>query len=295
MAGRIIVWLRAMRAFSFTATFVPVTLAAVIAYRSGAEVNWWLFPLVLLGGLSINAASDLTNEYYDFKLGVDRAGVTGSSGVLIEGSLKPSQVLKASISFYLLAVFLAIYFVWLWGLWMAVVIAAGLIAGYGYTAGKHGYKYFALGEPMCFIFYGPMMAIGGYMALTGKYGNAAALASIPVGFLVAAILNVNNFRDIEDDRRSKIWTIPLMLGKANARLLYASMVLAAYVSISLLSFFKVVPLWALLTFLTLPMAIGLISVVYGSDTTKIKGLDIGTAKLHLAFGLLLIVSLLIGK
>lgn len=279
-----------MRVFSFTATLIPVSLAAAIALKTGIKSDWPLFPLILLGGLLINAASDLTNEYYDFKLGVDRKGVTGSSGVLIEGSLKPKQVLNASILFYSLAVLFSIYFVWLRGPWMALVIAAGLIAGFTYTSGKHGYKYYALGEPMCFLFYGPVMAIGAYMALAGGYSNSVTLASIPVGFLVAAILNGNNLRDIKDDTASNIRTIMIILGLDRARIYYSSMVILPYIFVIIFAVFHVTPVWSLLTLLTVPVMVSLIRTAYSGDKRSMLPIDMNTAKLHLAFGLVYLAS-----
>lgn len=290
--SKLTAWLRATRAFSFTATIIPVSLAAVVAYRSGFRVDWFIFLLTLLGGLFINAASDLTNEYYDFINGIDKPGVTGSSGVLIEGSLKPDQVRSGYILFYALAVILGTYFIYLRGPLMAVIIIAGLIAGYTYTSGKHGYKYYALGELMCFLFYGPIMALGGYVALTGRYDNYVMIASVPVGFLVAAILDGNNVRDRKDDKKAGILTLAILLGERGIRIFYSALILLPYAYVAALVAINSLPAWTLLVFLTILMPAGLIRTIYLGSRDDIHSIDMNTAKLHLAFGLIYILTMI---
>lgn len=176
---------------------------------------------------------------------------------------------------------------------MAAIIVAGFAAGYAYTGGRYAYKYFALGEPMCFLFYGPLMAVGAYLAITGKYSAAVALASIPVGFLVAAILNGNNLRDAYHDRKSKILTIDVMLGQKNSRILYSVLLLSSYLAVSLMAYYGVVTAWSLLVFLTLPQAVYLIKRAYAADEKELLSIDIGTALLHLAFGSVYLASFLV--
>lgn len=290
----LIVWLRATRAFSFTGTFVPILLAAVYAHYRNIPVDWCLLPAVIAGGLCLNAGTCLTNEYYDHKNKVDKEDSLGSSRVIFEKLLTPEKILHVSFVFYFLAAVLGVYFVYLRGPVMLAIILIAIFGAYAYTGWPFYWKYFALGEPMVFILMGPLMSEGAFLALTGKLGSAVAYASIPAGLLVTAILNANNLRDIHHDRSAGIKTIGTFLGNERMKLLYLSLIILPYFFVAIMAFLKVIPMSSLLVILTLPIAFGLIKIAYGDDMKKLISLDISTAKLHLAFGALYLISFLIG-
>jgi 1,4-dihydroxy-2-naphthoate octaprenyltransferase len=87
-------WARALRAYSFAATVIPVTCAFLFARAQGLAVAWPLFPLMLSCALLLHAGVNLLNDYYDFILGFDTAEARGSSGLLIEGIVRPEYMLR---------------------------------------------------------------------------------------------------------------------------------------------------------------------------------------------------------
>jgi len=283
-----------MRAFSFTATFVPVLLAGAYAHYRNIAADWKILPLAIAGGLCLNAATCLTNEYYDHKNKVDSENSLGSSRVIMEKLLAPDDILRVSYVFYFLAAALAVYFVHLRGPLMLAIIMIGIFGAYAYTGWPFYWKYFAAGELMVFILMGPLMSSGAFLALTGKQANAVVYACIPVGLLVTAILNGNNLRDIRHDRSAGIRTMGTILGRDRMRSLYLSLITLPYFSVALMSFFKIIPASSLLVVLTLPIAFGLARIAFGDDVKKLVSLDISTAKLHLAFGAIYLISFLIG-
>jgi 1,4-dihydroxy-2-naphthoate octaprenyltransferase len=177
---------------------------------------------------------------------------------------------------------------------MLILIAVGLAGSFLYSGGPLAYKYYALGEPMLFLLFGPFLVLGSYLALTGNYDQNVLLISIPAGFLVAAILSGNNFRDREHDKNAGIKTIAILVGPAAAKIFYALLVLGAYASVIVLAIMNVLTIWSLLVLLTLPMAAMNISAVLKDQKEKVALIDMNTAKLHLPFGVLLIIAILIG-
>jgi 1,4-dihydroxy-2-naphthoate octaprenyltransferase len=142
------------------------------------------------------------------------------------------------------------------------------------------------------------MVIGAFYVLTGTVRWAALLISLPIGSLVAAILSANNLRDIADDTQAGIQTTASLLGRRWAQWEYAALVLSAYLVLIGLVLRQTLPLWSLLVLLTVPFAIKNIRSALAAppdQPQQIAVLDQQTAALHLAFGVLLIVSLLLGK
>ena len=79
--SRLSLWIQAIRAFSFTASVIPVLLGGLYALTFHGAKSWALLPLAVLGGLLLHTGTNLINDYYDFRRGVDRDGTFGSSGI----------------------------------------------------------------------------------------------------------------------------------------------------------------------------------------------------------------------
>ncbi len=290
------IWIQAIRAFSFPASMVPVFLAAAIAFLYTGPITWGFLPIIVICALSIHIATNLINDYYDFISGVDKEHTLGSSGILANGLLSPSQIRNAGILFFLLAFSLGLTLVALRGITMLIIGLIGIIGGLFYTAPPFGYKYKALGDPFVFILMGPLMVIGSFYALTGILSIAALYISLPIGFLVTAILHGNNMRDSEYDKQAKVKTIANTIGATPSKVVYLILITCAYLSIIAMIIFKVVPLWSLLVFMSLPIAIKNIKTVFKSSSKQPKALatiDASTAQLHLGFGAIFIFSFLI--
>ena len=174
----------------------------------------------------------------------------------------------------------------------------GILAGLLYTGAPVAYKYFGFGDLAVFILMGPLMVIGSYYVLTGSFDYSALLISLPVGCLVTGILSGNNLRDIAPDKVARIKTTAGLLGHRWASREYSLLIMGAYISVLVMICFDVLPLWSFITFLTLPIGIGLVKTALSSrlDTPEdVVNLDVRTAQLHLPFGLLLIISVILGN
>ena len=142
-----------------------------------------------------------------------------------------------------------------------------------------------------FIFKGPVMVVGSYYVQAQHVTLPVVMASLPVGFLVAAILHANNLRDLDIDRAFGKRTLATLLGRKGARMEYYVLVGGTYVSLLLIVLLGFAPWWTLISFLTLPMALRVMQIA--RDETEPHALQPVlrlTGKLHMRFGLLLVAG-----
>jgi len=291
------VWLQAVRMFSFPASVVPVVVGTAMAARFEGPVAWWLVPFVAVASVLMHAATNLVSDYSDYVKGVDTGDSCGGSRVLVNGLLTPAQVLVGGFVLFAAACGIGLLFIALRGWPIMVLGVIGLLSGIFYTARPVGCKYLALGDALVFIMMGPLMVIGSYFVLTGSYSHAVLIASLPVGCLVAAILHANNMRDIGHDRDAQVRTVANLLGHDRARFEYYGLVGGAYVTVLGMIAGGLVGPGGLLVFLTAPLAVRNVRRVVRSQPQQpqtIATLDVQTAQLHLAFGLLFSLAILLG-
>jgi 1,4-dihydroxy-2-naphthoate octaprenyltransferase len=170
-------------------------------------------------------------------------------------------------------------------LWIGAV---GLLAGLTYTAPPFRYKYIALGEISVFLMWGPLMVEGAYFVQRQVFDFNALLVSLPFGVLVALVLLANNIRDIDHDRSRHIHTLATLLGHRNGLHAYLLLMVTAYAGMLILA--GILTPWVLIIFLSLPLAIGLLKQMVRAVPADA---DAQTAKLDTAFGLLLVLSLVL--
>jgi 1,4-dihydroxy-2-naphthoate octaprenyltransferase len=288
---------KALRVISFTAAVIPILLGAVLAIGA-RESRWAYLPLALLAGILLQAGTNVINDVYDYKNGVDSAETLGDSGVFVSGALSTRQGEAYGLALFGAAALIGVVLAFLRGPGVLVFGAIGLLGGYLYTGGPKGYKYLALGDVAVFLLMGPLMVLGTYYVLTGEAWTArVVLASLPVGFLVAAILEANNLRDLESDRKAGVRTVSGLLGFGGARLELVVSIAAAYLVVVVLAVAGTLAWPALLVLVTAPMAFGLIRLVMSAPKPSSRRLAVAmpkTAFLHMAFGAAFVVGVGLG-
>ncbi len=286
-------WWGAARPWSYPAAIVPIGLGTVIAATEG-RFNLWLFALTLVGGVAMQAGTNLVNDYFDHVRGADakRAlGTIGIGGAIQRGEMRPAQVLALGLGCFALATAIGLYLVSVSGPWLLWIGLFGLLVGFFYTAGPFALAYVGLGELAVFLAMGPLMVIGAYYVQAGAVTWMVLLASLPVGFLVSAILHANNLRDLDDDRAAGKRTLATLLGRAGANVEMYFLIAGAYVAALIAVLAGAAPWWTALAAVTLPAAWQLARRV--SAETEPRGLQAVlklTAQLHLSFGVLLILG-----
>jgi 1,4-dihydroxy-2-naphthoate octaprenyltransferase len=284
-----------LRPFAYTASVIPILAGGALAYVDNA-FSIWPFLAALLGGVLLHSGTNIVNEVYDVRQGIDTITSPRASHAIVKGRItERAAFVTASIAF-ILAVAVGVYLIALRGPAIVVLGVLGLIGGWGYTAPPLQYKYRALGVPLVFVLMGPLMVVGTYFAITGAWSVPALVLSVPVGLLVAAILHGNEWRDISEDTRAGIVTLSSRLGKEWAHYGYVALILGAYISLGLAVAFRLLPPATLLAILSLPfLAQVMRSAELGAtgQARAIAMIDLQTARLHLAFGVLLVLGVLL--
>jgi len=296
--SRFSLWVRAVRLFSYTAVIAPVLIGAMAALAySPNKIDWFLLPFVLFGAIFLQAGGNLMSEYYDFLNNVDRKDTLGSTRVLVDDLMRPTSILRASYIAFISGVSLGLVAVIYRGDFTLLYIGLiGLACGYLYGAKPLKLKYVALGDLAILLSFGPLMVFGSYFALTGHFNPNIFLIALPISCLVIAILHANNARDIRDDGIAKIKTLAMVFGVKGSILYYNTLVIGAFIGVLALIALKLLPIWSLIVFISLPPALKNIKRMNTAQLNKpenISNLDETTAQHHLLFGLLLSISLLV--
>ncbi len=285
------VYWKAVRPFSFTATTIAVLLGSILA--PNFSLKWFL--ITLLAGLLVHAGVNAISDFFDYQKGVDNYLTLGSSRVLVDEEMRPSEVLALGVALLVLGAAI--------GLWLCAVRGWTLLwiglAGYGlgifYTAAPVGLKYRALGDLAVFLAFGPLMTLGAYFVQTQTLAGQPALLAVPVGLLVVGILHGNNLRDIEADQQAGYRTLAGILGRKAGGYYYGLLVLGAYALVLALVLLRLLPPHSLLVFLTLPVALQNVRIALEPARVAYGLLDLLTAQLHFRFGVFFVLGLLLSR
>ena len=292
---KIKLWIRAIRPFSLTGSAIPVTLGAILAMNQD-RFQFEYFILSIIAIVLLQASVNLLSDYDDYENKVDTQDSYGSSGVILEKLLTSRQVFRGGIICLIIGCGIGIFLSYERGIMVLILGTIGAIGGYSYTRKPLELKYKGFGAPLVFLLFGPLMVIGSYYVQLQQISAEAFYISIPVGLLTTAILHANDIRDIIHDKKAGIKTLSLVVGINPAKAIYYAMLLFSYIAIIIMCIFKVLPLWSLLCFLTLPSAFANIRTLYHCEMNSpgLISLDKATGKLQAQFGLIMIISIIIG-
>ena len=303
-------WLKAMRVPFLQATFVPVILGGVIAWEVVGKFNWSTFLLTILGASLIQIASNMFNDYFDFKSGNDfqvrhQNPFAGGGRILTAGLIRPSTHLLVSTSCLILGSLIGFYFVFGLGLyqlfWLGLI---GVISTYFYVGPPFKLAYRGVGEFLVGLNFGPVMTLGSYYVQTQSLASAEVplLASIPVGLLITAVLWINEFPDMDADKAVGKKTLVLRLGYMKSVSVYVALLALSYLltllyaTLKVFVSFPITSFATLISLLSLPFALKAVRILRTNykDPHAIIPANANTIFLHLSFGLLAIIGFVIG-
>ncbi|MGH2378770.1 MAG: LLM class flavin-dependent oxidoreductase [Candidatus Limnocylindria bacterium] len=284
------------RPFSFTASVTPVAAGAAMAALHGL-FHWPLFLAALIGAVALHIGTNVTNEIFDVRKGVDQITSPRMSQALLKGRVTEREAFRLAFTAFGIATAVGVGLVIERGAPILVLGLLGLIGGYFYTAPPFEYKFHALGLPLVFALMGPLMVAGSYYAITGTLAAEVFWVSLPVGLLVTAILHGNEWRDItEDVRVTGRATFAARFGRRASYWTYVALVVGAYMALAVPVVLGVLPAYTILAVLSLPLLVRVIRAselgVQGQQWA-IAMIDLQTAQLHAAFGALLVAGLLL--
>jgi 1,4-dihydroxy-2-naphthoate polyprenyltransferase len=289
------IWMMAARPRTLPAAIAPVLVGTALA--GFAHVFHPLrFLAALIGAIFIQVGTNLSNDYSDARRGADTEDRLGPVRVTAGGLVPPQQVLVATYVSFGVAVLAGGYLIAVAGWQLLLVGAASILAGVLYTGGPRPYGYEGLGELFVFLFFGIVAVVGSYFVQTKHLDWEAFALAVPVGLLASAILVVNNFRDVDTDRRAGKRTLAVRLGRERTRLLYAATVYGAYGLCPLTWVFGPLHAWVLLPWLTLPLAVPIVRIVRNRvDGPSLNQALAQTGQLQLVFCVLLSAGLLLSR
>jgi len=286
-------WLLATRLPTLPAAVVPVLVGTAAAIREG-HFRPLGFVAALLAALLIQIGTNFINDYYDFLSGADTSNRKGPIRPLQLGLVAPRTMFLAAALCFLIAALLGLYLIYLAGWPILVIGIAAIIAAVTYTGGPIPYGYIGLGDLFVFIFFGLVAVMGTYYVHAESVNAFVLLLSLPVAALVTAILVVNNVRDIDSDKAAGKKTLAVIIGDRAARSEYLVLILVAYLTVIIGVISGILPIWSAAVLFTLPLAIrSTRTVLYSSKGPELNSALKATGRLHLIFGLILSVTLLV--
>jgi 1,4-dihydroxy-2-naphthoate polyprenyltransferase len=287
------VWVKTARPFSLTASISPVLVGTAVAAYDGA-FHIMYFLAALLAGLFLQVGANYFNEYYDYEYGLDHPGSLGSMTVIFRREMTAAQVLVGGIASFALAAIFGVVLIVTSGPAILLFGLAGMSIAYFYSARPFKFATRGLGDILVYIAMGFLMTWGAYYVQIPRWSWLAFAASVPVGFLVTAILNMNNARDYQDDMAVEKRTLPVRFGQVFARRFHAVLLLGSYGAVTLFVLFRLLPLYSLAVWLTFPLAFSNVRSVLGATERKAFAIGIKrTAALHFQFCVLLALGIIV--
>ncbi len=281
-------WWLAARPKTLSISVVPVVVGIALAWHSEERFRPLIAAATLLAALLIQIGTNLYNDAADFERGADRDDRLGPDRAAARGWLSPAALKRGAHRAFASAFLLGVPLAWAGG-WP--IVALGLLsvaAGYAYTGGRHPIAYSASGELFAFLFFGPAAVAGSAYLQTGTVSDGTLATGAAIGLFAAAVLLVNNYRDLDSDRRAGKLTLVHFLGRRGARRLYAALVLLPFLLPPVLG------RQGLLVWLALPLALLLIRDVFRLPPGReFNGVLARTARLEALFGVLLTLALLL--
>jgi 1,4-dihydroxy-2-naphthoate octaprenyltransferase len=289
------IWLAAARVRTLPASVAPVLVGTALAGYLHV-FHPLRFIAALIAAVFIQVGTNLSNDYSDARRGADTEDRLGPVRVTAGGLVPPQQVLIATYISFGVAVLAGIYLIAVAGWELLLVGAASILAGVLYTGGPKPYGYEGLGEVFVFLFFGIVAVAGSFFVQVEHLNWEAFALAVPVGLLAAAILVVNNVRDIDTDRRAGKRTLAVRIGRERTRDLFAAIVYGAYLLAPVTWLFGPMKPWMLLAWLTLPMAAPLVRTVRNrTDGPSLNMALANTGRLQLVFCVLLSAGLLLSR
>ncbi|UOY94390.1 1,4-dihydroxy-2-naphthoate polyprenyltransferase [Ectobacillus sp. JY-23] len=290
------VWWNLLRPHTLTAAFVPVFIGTAYAMQiEGAKnIDLPLFFIMLLACILIQAATNMFNEYFDYKRGLDHEGSVGIGGTIVREGVAPKTVLHIGYSFFAVAMLLGVYICMNSSWWIALIGIISMTAGYLYTGGPVPIAYTPFGELTAGFFMGYVIIAISYFIQTGYVSADIAYLSVPASLLIGAILLANNIRDLDGDKENGRKTLAILVGKRGAVGVLAAMFFIAYAWTIALIWTDISSIWMLIVLVSLPKPIGAVKGFLQNNTplTMMPSM-VATAKTNTIFGFLFAIGLLL--
>ncbi len=249
------VWLRVIRVRFLLASVIAVSVGLALTWQQNSSIDLLDAILIFAGVMALHASVDLLNDFWDFKRGIDtktkRTKMSGGTGVLPEGLLKPSSVYRAGIVFLIIGSVIGSYFVITHGIIIGVILGFAILSIYFYST-----KIVDSGLGEFFVAVkGSMIVIGTFFIQSGEITIESILGGIVVGVLSSLVLFIASFPDHDADKSKGRKSLVIAVGKEKAAKLFWIFPIISYLTIIIGVSTNLFPLISLITLLTIPLMI----------------------------------------
>lgn len=286
------IWWLAIRPRTLPAAASGVAMGCALAWLDG---SFQTLPALaaLMVALLLQIASNVANDVFDFERGADTPERLGPVRVTQAGMLTPTQVKRGLAVILALAILLGLYLASLRGWTVIWLGSAAILSAVAYTGGPFPLGYHGLGDVFVFLFFGLAAVAGTYFVQVGSVSAAAWWMSVPIGFIVTAILVVNNLRDLESDRKAGKHTLAVRMGENATKAEYAILMAIAYLLVPALIWLNMIPVGGMLAWLSLPLAIRTLRVVFTQKGSSLNATLAGTGQTAFLFSISFWLGLLL--
>ena len=249
------VWLRVIRVRFLLASVIAVLVGLALNWSQNGTIAYFDAFLTFAGVMALHASVDLLNDYWDFKRGIDtkttRTKMSGGTGVLPEGLLKPSTVYRAGVIFLIIGSLIGSYFVITYGILIAIILGFAILSIYFYSTKivDSGLGEFFVGVKES------MIVIGTFFIQSGEVNFESILAGVVIGTLSSLVLFIASFPDHDADKSKGRKTLVIVVGKEEARKIFWVFPLIVYSVILIGVSVNLFPLLSLICFLGFPVMI----------------------------------------
>ena len=249
------VWLRVIRVRFLLASVIAVSVGLALTWRQNSSIDPLDAILIFAGVMALHASVDLLNDFWDFKRGIDtktkRTKMSGGTGVLPEGLLKPSSVYRAGITFLIIGSVIGSYFVITHGIIIGIILGFAILSIYFYST-----KIVDSGLGEFFVAVkGSLIVIGTFFIQSGEITIESILGGIVVGVLSSLVLFIASFPDHDADKSKGRKSLVIAVGKEKAAKLFWIFPIISYLTIIIGVSTNLFPLLSLITLLTIPLMI----------------------------------------
>jgi len=287
------IWVKTARPFSLTASVTPILVGTALAAYDGT-FHLLGFLAALCASLFLQIGANYFNEYFDYRYGLDSPESLGSSTVIFRHEMTATQVLAGGVGSFVIAAALGLVLIFTSGPAIILFGIAGMAIAYFYSAKPFKFATRGLGDILVYLAMGLLMTWGAYYVQIPHWSWRVFAASVPVGFLVTAILNMNNVRDYQEDLAVQKRTLPVRFGQVFGQRFHAFLLMGSYVVVSLFVLFRLLPIYSLAVWITFPLAFSNVRAVLTATDRRVFAIGIKrTSALHLQFGVMLALGIVV--
>ncbi|MDA3899634.1 MAG: prenyltransferase [Spirochaetes bacterium] len=281
------IYLTSLRAYSFPLSISSALIGPAWAYSEGYKIDTLSLILLCIAVLLYHGAVNMLNDYFDYKKGVDK-----NERQLVVNKKTPQFLLHYAVALFAFGTICGLILFFLSGLPLLIMGIAGALLSLLYTGKKFSLKYIAMGEVTVFITFGPLLGAASFYAVTSIISAELILLTSATGFFAALVLFLNNMRDIRDDIKAGIITLPMLMKEQTAKRVAMLILFLPYVIIIVATALDIFPIFVLLSLTSVFFAAKVFKTVF--DKTATANYDkalMNTIKVHTIFAISCIAGL----